>query len=74
VRGRVLAQLALVVPGADDRAVADDDRTDRHVVVVERALGLGDGQAHERLVGGLGAPTGLHARIIAVGGSAPGAQ
>src|SRR4051812_26060651 len=50
VRGRVLAQLALVSPGADDLAVADDDRADRHVVVVERAPGLGDGQAHPVLV------------------------
>ena len=73
VRGRVLAQLPLVVPGADDRAVADDDRADRHVVVVERALGLRDGEAHERLVVGL-TRAGLHERIIAVGGSAPGAQ
>ena len=42
VRGRVLAALALVVPGADHLALVDDDRADRDVVVRERPLRLGD--------------------------------
>src|SRR4051812_14101656 len=54
VGGRVLAQLALVVPGADDLAGAHDDGADRHVVVLERALGLRDGEAHAVLVVGAG--------------------
>ena len=38
VRGRVLAALALVVPGAHHLALVDDDRADRHVAVIERLL------------------------------------
>ena len=41
VGGRVLEQLALVVPDSDDLLVLDDDRPDGHVVVLERLLGLG---------------------------------
>ena len=37
VRGRVLAQLALVVGRRDHLAVAHDDRADRHVLVFERS-------------------------------------
>ena len=51
VRGRVLAQLALVVAGPDDLAADHDHGTDGHVVVLERPLGLADGEAHEALVG-----------------------
>jgi predicted enzyme related to lactoylglutathione lyase len=47
---RVLTQLALVVGGGDDLAVAHDDRADRDVVVVQRRLRLADRQAHEVLV------------------------
>ena len=50
--GRVLAQLALVVADAGDLALAHDDRTDRHVVVIEGALGLAQREAHEVLVEG----------------------
>jgi hypothetical protein len=50
VGGRVLAELALVVAGRDHLAVVDDDRADRHVVVLERALRLAEGEAHEVLV------------------------
>ena len=50
VRRRVLAQLALVVAGREDLAVAHDDRADRHVVVFQRALGLAQREAHEVLV------------------------
>ena len=52
VGGGVLAQLALVVPGGDHLAVVDDHRADRDVVVVQRALGLAQGQAHEVVVAG----------------------
>ena len=41
----VLAQLALVVAGADDLAAAHEDGADGHVVVLERALGLGAARA-----------------------------
>ena len=50
MRGRVLAQLALVVAGADDLALVDDDGADRDVLVLERALRLAERQAHEPLV------------------------
>jgi hypothetical protein len=50
VGGRVLAQLALVVAGADDLAAVDEHRADRHVVVLERAFGLAQGEPHEVLV------------------------
>jgi hypothetical protein len=50
VRRRVLAQLALVVPGADHLPLVHDDGADRHVVVVQRLLRLADRQAHEVLV------------------------
>jgi len=52
VRRRVLPQLPLVVPRADDLAVADHDGSDRHVVVGGRQLALPQGQAHEVLVAG----------------------
>ena len=44
------AQLPLVVPGADDLAVADHHRADRHVVVRGGLLGLSQRQPHEVLV------------------------
>ncbi len=50
VRGRVVAQFALVVPGADDLAVFDDHRPDRDVVVLEGTLGLAQRKAHVVLV------------------------
>jgi hypothetical protein len=50
VRGRVLAHLALVVRRGDDLAAVDDDRPDRHVVVLDRALGLAEGEPHEVLI------------------------
>ena len=60
VRRRVLAQLALVVAGADHLAAAHDDRADRHVVVVERPPRLAQRQPHELLVAR--EQRGLHAR------------
>ncbi len=50
MRGRILAQLALVVRGGDELAVVHDDRADRHVVVFRRALGLAQREAHEVVV------------------------
>ena len=50
VGGRVLAQLALVVAGPDHLAGVRDDRADRDVVVLQGALRLAQGQAHEVLV------------------------
>ena len=50
VRGRVLAQLALVVTRADHLSLVHHHGADRHVVVIERVLGLADRQAHEVLV------------------------
>ncbi len=50
VGGRVGAELALVVAGADHLAVVDDHGADRHVVVLERPRGLAQRQAHEVLV------------------------
>src|SRR4051794_13655469 len=50
VRGGVATQLALVAPGPDDLALVHDHRADRHVVVLQRPLGLAEGQAHEVLV------------------------
>ena len=50
VGGRVAAQLALVAGGGDHLALVDDHGADRHVVVVECALGLAQGEAHEVLV------------------------
>jgi hypothetical protein len=61
VRGRVLAQLALVVAGADHLAVVDDDGADRDVVVRERQLRLGEREAHVALVTCQGV-WGAHAR------------
>ena len=52
VGGGVRAQLALVVARADDLAVVDDHGPDRNVVVLGRALGLAQGEAHEVLVTG----------------------
>ncbi len=52
VSGGVVAELALVVTGADHLTVPDDHRTDRDVVVVERALGLAQRQPHVVLVAG----------------------
>ena len=76
--GGVLAQLALVVAGPHDLALVHDDGADRDVAVLERALGLAEGQPHEPLVareeaGGRGhARTlcpfdGLDARLLATG-------
>ena len=50
VRGRVRAQLALVVAGADHLAVVDQHGADRHVVVRQRAFRLAQGEPHEVLV------------------------
>jgi hypothetical protein len=50
VGARILAQLALVVPGPDDLPPVDGDRTHGHVVVLERALRLADREPHEVLV------------------------
>ena len=50
VGGGVTAQLALVVCGRDRLAVAYDHCSDRHVVVLERALGLPQREAHEVFV------------------------
>ena len=50
--GGVLAELALVVAGPDHLAVVDHDGADRDVVVLERAGGLAQRQAHEVLVSG----------------------
>ena len=50
MRRRVAAQLALVARRRDHLAVANDHGADRHVVVLERALGLAQRQSHEVLV------------------------
>ena len=52
MRGRVVAQLALVAGGREHLAVAHDHRADRHVVVLERALGLAQREPHVVLVAG----------------------
>ncbi len=52
MRRRVVALLALVVARADDLALVDHNRADRHVVVLERAFGLAQGEAHEVFVAG----------------------
>src|SRR5205807_648882 len=52
MRGGVGADLALVVAGADDLAVADDNRAHGDVVVIKGTLGLAQGQAHEVFVTG----------------------
>ena len=46
----VVAELALIVCGADHLAVVDDHRPDRHVFVLERALRLAQREAHEVFV------------------------
>ena len=43
----ILSQLALVVGSSDKLAVANEDRTDWHIVVFKRSLGLAQSQAHE---------------------------
>jgi hypothetical protein len=50
VGGRVAAQLALVARGGDHLARMHDHAADRHVVVLQRSLGLAQRQAHEVLV------------------------
>ena len=52
VGGGIVAQLALVVSGADELAVLDDHGSDRHVIVLERPFSLAQGEAHEVLVSG----------------------
>ncbi len=47
---RISPELALVVPDPDHLAVADDDRPDRHVVVLECSVGLTQGEPHEVFV------------------------
>lgn len=46
VRGRVAEQFAFVVGPGDDLAVAQCDRADGHVAVVESEACLGDGESH----------------------------
>ena len=50
VGGRVGAQLALVVAGADHLAAADDDGADRDVIVFGRPGRLTQSEAHEVLL------------------------
>jgi hypothetical protein len=51
VRGGVLVQLALVVPGRHHVVADHDQRTHGDVAVISRATGLREGQGHQLVVG-----------------------
>jgi hypothetical protein len=46
----ILAQLALVVPGAGDLALVHDDRADGHVIMFQGTLCFSQGEPHEVFV------------------------
>ena len=52
--GRIASEFTFVVSRGDHLAIAQHDGADGNVVVVERAPGLGDREAHERFMIGLG--------------------